>query len=84
MVLERSVLLLQQEKGIHQEIHNGNKKHWVKYGNKTEGRHTEVTVLWVGYSVTFTLGQGNAETWSSQKREALIQHGTQETQEQQG
>ncbi len=49
MVLERT-LEFGPEKGIHQETHNGNKKHWVKHGNKTEGRHTEVTILWVGYS----------------------------------
>ncbi len=92
MVLERSVLLLQQEeeefgpeKGIHQETHNGNKKHCVKHGNKTEDKRR-------GYSFGRLFCHNDPESGSQargdtefNKREALIiQHGTQETQEQQG
>ncbi len=76
MVLERSVLLLQQEeeefgpeKGIHQETHNGNKKHWVKHGNKTEGKRRGT--VWVGYSVT-SAGAGKRGDVEFNKREALI------------
>ncbi len=43
-----------------------------KHRNKTEGKRRGT--VWVGYFVTFA-GARNEETWSTQKREALIQRG---------
>ncbi len=88
MVLERTLPLLQQEEeefGAKERIHGDTteRKNTEKTRNKIEGKRRGCS-FWVGYSVTIHLEQGNAETWSTQKREALIQHGTQETQEQQG
>ncbi len=62
--------------------HNGNKK-LSKKGKQNGGFTHGVTVL-VGYSVTVA-GVRNEETWSTQNERLFnLQHGPQETQEQQG